>query len=350
MKTLTAVTYDGGVSEKYSFDKDNQLIRLINSKANGAVISEYNYGYDLAGKQITKTDSFGTIGYTYDKAGRILKVITPGKTTVYAYDNAGNRVSHNETYTSLQPSGYVDEATGKDIQYILKKSDYTYSSSNTLLKLAERMFDESNTEIARKTTKYVYDNNGNQLRQTVSYVLPDNTKLRPASKGTAYGDNIPGTIDKLVEKTSYTYDGFNRLKKAETVKEGVRTTAEYTYNGDDLRVSKTVKKSNTGYQAEVTKYLYDRQNVILETDGSNNIKARYVKGINYISKTDASNKEANFLFNGHGDVVQTVDEAGTILNQYDYDIWGNPVLTIETVEMQFVTQVNIWIPKQDFIT
>ena len=296
------------------------------------MISEYNYRYDLAGKQISKTDSFGTTYYTYDKAGRMQKVTTPGKTTVYSYDNAGNRVSQNETYTSLQPSGYVDETTGKDIQYILKKSDYTYSSSNTLLKLVERMFDESNTEIARKTSKYVYDNNGNQLRQTASYVLPDNTKLRPASNGTAYGDNIPGTIDKLVEKTSYTYDGLNRLKKAETVKGGVRTTAEYIYNGDDLRVSKTVKKSNAGYQPEVTKYLYDRQNVILETDGSNNIKASYVKGINYISKTDASNKEVNFLFNGHGDVVQTVDEAGTVLNQYDYDIWGNPVLTIETVE------------------
>jgi len=36
------------------------------------------------------------------------------------------------------------------------------------------------------------------------------------------------------------------------------------------------------------------------------------------------------LFNGHGDVVQTVDEAGTVQNQYDYDIWGNPTLTVET--------------------
>jgi RHS repeat-associated protein len=328
----TAVTYNGGVSEKYTYDKDNQLISLVNSNANGAVISEYDYEYDLSGRQITKTDSFGSTNYTYDKAGRILKVTTPGKTTVYSYDNAGNRVSQNETYTSVQPSGFVDEATGKDIQYILKKSDYTYSSSNTLLKLSEGMFDENSAELARKTTKYVYDNNGNQLHQTVSYVLPDNTKLRPASKGAAYGDNITGTIDKLVEKTSYQYDGFNHLKKSETVKDGIRTTAEYTYDGDDLRVRKTAKKSDKGYEAEVTNYLYDRQNVILETDANNNVKARYVKGINYISKVDASNKEAYFLFNGHGDVVQTADGSGTILNQYDYDIWGNPVLTIETAE------------------
>jgi YD repeat-containing protein len=82
--------------------------------------------------------------------GRITKVATPGKTTVYSYDKAGNRVSQNETYVSLQPSDYVDETTGKEIQYILKKSDYTYSNSNQLLKLVERMFDESNKEIAKK--------------------------------------------------------------------------------------------------------------------------------------------------------------------------------------------------------
>jgi RHS repeat-associated protein len=325
-----SITYDGGVSEQYTYDKDNQLTQLQNKKPNDSIVSEYSYTYDLAGRQLSKTDSYGTTSYEYDKAGRINKVTAPGKTTVYGYDKAGNRISLNETYTSLQPSEYVDEATGKDIQYILRKSDYTYSNSNTLLKLVERMFDENSKELARKTTKYIYDDNGNQLRQSVSHTLPDNTKLRPATTGTAYGDNITGGIDKLVEKTSYTYDGFNRLRKTETVKDSVRTTAEYIYNGDDLRVSKTVKKSNNGYTAEVTNYLYDRQNVILETDASNNVKARYIKGINYIVKIDAANKESYFLFNGHGDVVQTVDKTGEVQNHYDYDIWGNPTLTVET--------------------
>ena len=325
----SSVTYEGGVSENYSYDRDNRLITLANTKPNGG-ISEYSYTYDLAGRQITKTDLYGTTDYEYDKAGRITKIATPGKTTVYSYDKAGNRVSQNETYISLQPSDYVDETTGKEIQYILKKSDYTYSNSNQLLKLVERMFYGDNKEIARKTTKYSYDSNGNQLKQSISHTLPDNTGLRPKTTGTAYGDNVSNTIDKLVEKTSYTYDGFNRLKKTETVKAGIRTTVDFTYNGDDLRVSKTVKKSDKGYTAEVTNYLYDRQNVILETDGSTNVKARYIKGINYIAKADAAGKESYFLYNGHGDVVQTVDAAGTVQNQCDYDIWGNPTLTVET--------------------
>ncbi len=329
----SSVTYAGGVSENYTFDKDNRLIKLTNVKPNGGIISEYSYTYDLVGRQLTKTDLYGITSYEYDIIGRISKVATPGKTTIYSYDKVGNRLLQQETYTSLQPSDYVDETTGKEIQYILKKSDYTYSNTNQLLKLVERMFDESNKEIARKTTKYTYDNNGNQLNQSISHTLPDNTGLRPKTTGTAYGDKLSdnsNSIDKLLEKTSYTYDGFNRLVKTETIKDGIRTTVDFTYNGDDLRVNKTTRKSNNNYSPEVTNYLYDRQNVILETDANSNIKARYIKGINYIAKADSTGKETYFLFNGHGDVVQTVDEAGAVQNQYDYDIWGNPTLTIET--------------------
>ncbi len=82
----------------------------------------------------------------------------------------------------------------------------------------------------------------------------------------------------------------------------------------------------------MTNYLYDRQNVILETDAEGNTRASYVKGINYISKTDGTGKDSYYLFNVHGDVVQTVDAAGSTQNQYEYDIWGNPVLTIEASE------------------
>ncbi|MFF2482312.1 RHS repeat-associated core domain-containing protein [Paenibacillus sp. NPDC058071] len=36
-----------------------------------------------------------------------------------------------------------------------------------------------------------------------------------------------------------------------------------------------------------------------------------------------------YLFNGHGDVVQTVDRNGSIENQYDYDAFGNTTLSVE---------------------
>ena len=327
-----AVEYQGGVKETYTYDKNNRLKALVNKKPDGSALSSYSYTYYDNGLQKTKTDSYGITTYTYDGTGRVLKVEAPGKTIVYAYDKAGNRLSQNETYTSAQPSGTIDEASGNEIQYILKKSEYVYSNTNRLLKLVEKMFDAANKEVLQKTTAYYYDDNGNELRQNSSYIAPHSIKKSQSTKGSIQGDDIAGSIDTLVERTSNTFDGFNRLKKVENVKSGVRTLAEYTYNGDDLRVKKAVKKSDKDYAEEVTNYLYDRQHVVLETDGSNNLKARYIRGINYIARMDASGKLSYFLYNGHGDVVQTVTEAGEIENQYDYDIWGNATLTVQNYE------------------
>ena len=323
----TEIEYPSGITEQYTFDKDNQLISLENDKSSGVNISKYSYTYDLAGRQTSKTDSYGTTNYSYDSCGRIVKVSAPGKTTLYSYDNNGNRANQAETYTSAQPSGYIDASTSKEIQYMLKKSIYTYSNADQLLKLVEVLYDENSREIARKTTKYIYDSNGNQLKQSTSCTLTDNTQLRPVTNGTAYGEGITDSINAQIEKVSYTYDGFNRLVSAETIKLGKRTIAKYVYNGDDLRESKTVIE---GDKTEQTYYTYDRQHVILETDAAGNQKASYIKGINYIAKADSKGNTAFYLYNGHGDVVQMVDSTGEIINQYDYDIWGNPTLTIET--------------------
>ncbi len=271
-------------------------------------------------------------GYVYDEAKMILKVDGSGKIDIYAYDGAGNRIAVNETYKSLQPSGFIDDATGNDVQYILKKTDYTYSNAGKLLKLVERMYDGSDKEVLRKTVNYYYDGNGNELSNTASWTHPHTIKLRQSTKGAVYGDNMENETDSLIDRVNNTFDGFGRLVKVERISAGVRSESTFIYNGDNLRVSKTVKKSTNGYKAVVTNYLYDRQNVILETDENNAVKTRYVKGINYIASISASNTTSYFLFNGHGDVVQTVDKDGEVLNNYDYDIWGNPILTVETAE------------------
>lgn len=158
---------------------------------------------------------------------------------------------------------------------------------------------------------------------------PHKRDMRQVTGGNPYGDEITGDISSLIEKVSNTFDGFNRLKQVEQVKAGERVTVEYVYDGDDQRTKKTVRSSKDDYAAKVTNYLYDRQYVILETDASDNVAVRYVRGINYIARMDSADKVSYFLFNGHGDVVQTVSESGTVENQYDYDVFGNATLTVE---------------------
>lgn len=326
-----SVTYPGGIREEYSYDRNNRLIKLTNKKADNGVISQYSYTYDIAGRQTSKTDSYGTTNYTYDKAGRILKVEAPGKVIAYAYDKAGNRISLIETYISNQPTGFIDESTGNEIEYILKKSQYVYSNTNRLLKLVEEMYSTPNNMVLTKSTQYIYDGNGNELACYSSFIHLNKGSLRKITDASVYGDNQPTSPDGLIDRTVNKFDGFNRLKKVESISAGIRTFVEYTYNGDDLRTRKTVKKSDNNYTVEITNFLYDRQHVILETDGINTVKARYIRGINYIAQYNNEAEPNYYLYNGHGDVVQTITEDGQIQNQYDYDIFGNPILTIEII-------------------
>ena len=359
-----SVTYEGGVKEEYTYNRNNRLLTLTNKKPNGAIISKYSYTYDIIGNETSKTDNFGTTYYTYDKAGRVTKVETPGKTTLYTYDNAGNRQSLAETYTSNQSSGFVDGDTGEDIEYIIKTSRYSYSNTNRLMKMVEEMSDSNSKVFLEKTTEYLYDENGNELATSTSYLRPTGGTLKKSLRGSVHGENQPTAPDALIERTNNTFDGFNRLKAVEKIEDGIRTSVEYTYNGDDLRTQKVVKGSNNNYSPQTTSYLYDRQHVILETDEAGTVITRYVRGINYIAQYSSSvdnsgdngdnsdsgdsgdsgsyndsgdnGNESNetvfsyFLFNGHGDTVQTVTQEGEIQNQYDYDIFGSPTLTIET--------------------
>ena len=324
------ITYDGGVKEEYSYDRNNRLLTLSNKKSNGTVLSQYSYTYDITGKETSKTDSYGTTNYTYDKAGRITKVEAPGKKTVYSYDNAGNRLSMLETNTSNQSSGLDAGDSGEAIEYIVKTSQYFYSNTNQLLKLLEEMSDSSAKVLLEKTTDYLYDENGNQLAETTSFLRPTGGTLKRAIRGSVHGESQPTAPDALIERTNNTFDDFNRLKAVEKIEDGIRTSVEYTYNGDDLRTRKVVKSSDNNYTPETTSFLYDRQHVILETNEAGTVKTRYVWGINYIAQVNTTEDPTYFLFNGHGDNVQTVTSTGDIQNQYDYDIFGNPTLTIET--------------------
>jgi RHS repeat-associated protein len=49
----------------------------------------------------------------------------------------------------------------------------------------------------------------------------------------------------------------------------------------------------------------------------------YVYGINLISSRDSGGNEKFYLYNGRGDVVQLVDNTGTVIKEYSYDAFGN---------------------------
>lgn len=75
--------------------------------------------------------------------------------------------------------------------------------------------------------------------------------------------------------------------------------------------------------------MYDGPNIILELGQTNNIKSKYIRGINLIAAYNASNVKSFYLFNGHGDVVQLTNTSGNVVKTYDYDAFGNEKQPLE---------------------
>ncbi|MBO9607258.1 MAG: RHS repeat-associated core domain-containing protein, partial [Paenibacillaceae bacterium] len=147
---------------------------------------------------------------------------------------------------------------------------------------------------------YSYDKKGNRLALQSSFL----------SDGT--------------DEMAYDYDEWNRLVKVS--RNGIAMETNQ-YNGDGLLVEQT--KNGT-----TTRYYYDGTTLIAEgtvgAGGNVDLKARYIRaGSRLVSRESANGQKGYYLLNGHGDVVELRSSNNTILAQYSYDIWGNPMLVNE---------------------
>ena len=278
---LQKMQYNGS-SEEYTYYPNNRLHTLANKKGS-TIIEAYNYSYDPAGNQTGKLDGKGTTSYSYDPLNRLLSVTEPGgEITSYTYDAAGNRAA--ETVTA----GGVSVTTG-----------YAYDGLNRLVNTEKALADGS-TEVV----SYTYDNNGNMLSQLHSTIAAD-AGLTPALGLYQLG------VDSPAADAIYEYDTRNQLIK---VSQGSHIV-ECTYNGEGLRVSKTV-------DGQTLRYLYEYDKIILEINGAGNETAHNVYGTNLVSRT-AAGETLYYMYNGHGDVTALLDNAGTIRAGYYYDAFGS---------------------------
>ena len=158
-------------------------------------------------------------------------------------------------------------------------------------------------------THYYYDERGNMTsKYTDDYgriiggVTNDVSVLK---------DNKNSTV------SMYDYDGFNRLT-------GVRSggmTAQYTYNAEGLRASKTVKNTITNV-TETTAFILDGANVVTET--KNGQTTNYIRGAaGIIMSVGPGGSPTYYNTNGHGDVVKLTNlDRTTAYKTYNYDAFG----------------------------
>ena len=276
---LSSVTYGNGTSTSYTYNKGNMIEKVINNNADNTQMSIYSYDYYLDGNVSQQNRNGVKCYYDYDEFSRIIDEDYGREEIDYYYDAAGNRTLKK----------ICDDNGDTDV-------NYTYDLNNRLLEESTNYYSKNKTDV----TKYVYDNNGNQIKK-IGYI----------TKGVNGSPSQDLVSENELNNTYeiYKYNEFNEMTSFESNKE---SKWEYAYLPNGLRY----RKSNA---SNFDRYVWDRNgNIIAEMNGEGNLTSKYVRGNKLISKDG----NEYFGYDGHGSVVNISNESGKSIKSYDYDAFG----------------------------
>ncbi|KEZ91078.1 RHS repeat-associated core domain-containing protein [Lacrimispora celerecrescens] len=282
-----------GMETSYKYNDGNRVISLENRRQ-GTVISAWEYGYDVDGNILSKTNKASsapaTITYQYDRLSRLTEEDYFGrKRTLYTYDIYSNRIK------------MMVEGRTKD--ELVSVTSYEYGLNNRLEKETKKQGKVT------ETFRYRYDDNGNE-----TFRILEKTAPTPDYPGTV---RLSGTYQRE-DPTVYEwrhYDGFNQLSQINQDDSEII----YQYRGDGLRHSIHVRKL-TQSQGKTNLYCWDGSDIVAEqTDGEQ--ITTHIRGINLIA-SEIDHVVYYYIFNEHGDVTYLWSQNGVCKASYEYDAFG----------------------------
>jgi RHS repeat-associated protein len=304
--TMTAP--NGGVFT-YAYGPRAQIAHLVNPQGDRTTFS-----YDAAGQRTLTELANGTrASYTYDGASRVAQLynlkaddsVIVGLT--YQHDTAGN------------PVGMV-ESSGDRVTW-------TYDATDRLTR-------EQRSGAVGYDTTYTYDPLGNRLLKdasgaltTYAYDLANQlTTSQNATGVTTYTYDLAGNLQVVEQptgqRTTNTWDDQNRQTSVLMPAGGIVTSA---YRFDGLRHEKAEPQS-------VTKYIWDFQNYLAETDQQDDIQAIYTNEpqpygnlISQYRKGPTIWVPSYCKYDALGSARVLTDWSGDATDTYLYDAWGNEV-------------------------
>lgn len=269
----------------------------------------------------------------YDKASNRLELQNHfnGAVSTYLPDalNRLTKVEHNsqENFVGRFDYGYNQINQRKWVKRNQQKGDiYGYDKIGQVTSISYNTPDINNPNLFEKAEVLNYDPVGNrqiqamvsnQINSQISYT-PNNLNQYSVinQKVLSYDYNGNLTADN-VGKT-YTYDSQNRLISATSP----NATAQFFYDAQNRVVKRTIN-------GVATYFVWDQWNLLEERSGSGDLMYRYVHGPRVdelISRTDANQ---NIIFYHHdalGNVTQLTNQKGQLVEKYEYDVFGNPII------------------------
>ena len=160
---------------------------------------------------------------------------------------------------------------------------------------------------------FTYDANGNRLtKNSTSYTYDDADQLTAAG-GVSYGYDFNGNLTSR-GSDSFTWDHENRMTAA-TIS---ATSASYAYNGDGLRMSRTIgSQTNT--------YIWDIVGLpVILQDTTGSTTTTYVYGpTGMLYWVDQAGNPTYRLTDGLGSTVALCDANGNVTDSWTYGAFGD---------------------------
>ncbi len=257
-----AITYDGGGNEAVSnllrteYDEYERVSKVYDEGLGSGRTIQYQNTYKDDGRvdYVTVSGYYdGKIQEAYDNAERLTaKTVQFGETKVYGYE-----------YDTIGNSTYPDNR----IEFIaLPVSARVIYDYDTLSRIKKRTIQTDQCYEMRETYSYLKSNYNSTLGKndrTTNYVSAVNYSATNYNVNAFYTYDKCGNISTVLEdgkKTSYQYDGINRLIRENNQKLGTTKLYEYDSNGNIEKIreySYTESLDETTFQNEVvTTYTY----------------------------------------------------------------------------------------------
>lgn len=302
------------------------------------------YTYDLAGNLTSSSDSGGPAGtttYTYDPANEIKTVVDPtGATTTisytktrqtaitypgnvtqtWAYDAAGRPVHTTATSgstTLLDQTGSYAQANGSDQELLQTLRDTTAGTSTAYTyDTLNRLIEAATTGTTSGDYRYLLDPDGNRTQAVTNGAYTAVDTFNNASQlinrgGAAFGGYDPDG-NATSDGTGQAY-AYNPTNQTTAITPPGQATLAASYSDTDQ-----AQRLILGATTSVNGTLGVDQDT---TNGQTTYYTRQPDGQPVNERTPGGTYY--YLYNLHGDVAALTSTAGTRIDSYTYDPYGN---------------------------
>jgi RHS repeat-associated protein len=332
-----SVTYPGSKVVAYEYDSNGNRTKLTYPDAD-----YITYVYDELNRldQIKNATAQTIVDYTYDDLSRRTQFdYLNGTQTIYSYDAIGRLVSlDNKVITPISLiSGfsYAHDDSGNR-RYVINRHEsnkgdvYTYDNIYQLTNVKYNVVDPvsesatpgSSTFDSQMT--YNFDNVGNRTTTvnggTTTYTANNMNQYTDVG-GTTHSYDNNGNLSSD-GTNSYQYDYENRLAQVTTPSD----TITFKYDAFGKRTEKNIS-------GQIAKFIYDGDQVIMETDNAGTTTAKYVYGtrIDEILTMSRGGNTYYYHLDGLRSIADVTDGSGAVVENYTYDVYGQPSITSSTI-------------------